>query len=335
MAYSRQIIERAENRLAEEKSQHDFQQRSRREEIFAKYPRLAEIDVQLRSTYAHILKATFTGGGDTEKAMEQIRRQNRSLQDERAWILESNELDASDIEPEPLCTLCGGSGYRGAVMCSCLQELCRQEQKKELIAKLGAGVCFDGFRLDYYPDAGRENLSHNARDAMNHVKSAALRYARSFSKDSGSILMTGKPGLGKSFLAGCIARTVAENGFSVVFENAGVIFSDFETAKFSLRGEESEKLLAPYFTCDLLVIDDLGTEMNTQFNAAALYKLLQTRQQEGRAMIVSTNLTTEALTARYGASVQSRLAGSFMQYVFIGDDIRLLLNRNPRMGEFR
>ena len=132
MAYSRAIVQRAEARLQSEKEQNERSSRARIAAIYEKEPRLGEIERELRRTAAHVLAATFRRQGDPVAAMQQLKKENLALQQERDWLLESNDIDPDDLSPAPLCPRCGGTGYVGAVMCDCLRELCRQEQKKEI-----------------------------------------------------------------------------------------------------------------------------------------------------------------------------------------------------------
>ena len=112
---------------------------------------------------------------------------------------------------------------------------------------------------------------------MQYVYNNAVHYAKTFTPAAGSLLFVGPTGLGKTFLSACIARTVADRGFSVVYDTANRVFADFETAKFSLRGEDSRELTRKYLACDLLILDDLGTEMTTQFVVSAFYQILNAR----------------------------------------------------------
>ncbi len=324
MAYSEAVLQRAQARLAQARQQHDEETRSRIEAIYAQQPRLRQIDQTLRQTAARIMAVSFRRGEDPAAAMAELKKENLALQQERDWLLESNDIDPDDLSAAPLCPRCGGTGCVGAVMCDCLRELCRQEQKKELSQLLGSGKeSFEHFRLDLYPAEYDPKLGASPRKLMQYVYNNALHYARTFTLESGSILMIGATGLGKTFLSACIARTVADRGYSVLYSTAMQLFSDFETAKFA-RSTESADASRKYFTCDLLIIDDLGTEMTTQFTVSALYQIVNTRLLEGRPTIISTNLPAAELKQRYSPQIASRLLGVYECYSFAGDDIRML-----------
>lgn len=321
MAYSEGVLQRARLRLAQEKAQYDSEAEARRAQIYSAYPRLREIDQALRKSMAAAVATAFRRGDDVPQAMEAIKKENLALQREREWLLEAADLDEAALEPPPFCPHCGGSGYVGAVMCECLQELCRQEQKKELSSLLSGKENFDGFRLDYYPTEPDPSLGVSPRQLMERTFRRCKRYAREFRLGAPSLLFSGGPGLGKTFLSACIARAVADSGFSVVYDTAGQLFDDFEAVKF---GGDQRDLTQKYLNCDLLIVDDLGTEMTTQFTQSVLYRVINDRLLQNRPMIVSTNLSDSALRQRYSPAIASRLLGAFEICLFLGQDIRLM-----------
>ena len=330
MAYSQAIVQRAMQRLQSENEQNEQSSRARIAAIYEKEPRLGEIERELRRTAAHVLAATFRRQGDPVAAMQQLKKDNLALQQERDWILQAEGLEPDDLTVQPLCPKCGGTGYVGAQMCECLKELCRQEQKKELAALFGS-ESFDRFRLDLYPAQYDERLKTSPRTLMERTYRDTLGYAQNFTCASPSLLFVGATGLGKTFLSACIARTVADRGYSVVYDTAIHLFSDFEAEKFGMSQEENRGLSQRYLQCDLLIIDDLGTEMTTQFTVSALYQVVNGRLLSGKPTIVSTNLPDSELEARYSAQIASRLLGAYTLYQFCGTDVRLLKKMESRM----
>ena len=128
-------------------------------------------------------------------------------------------------------------------------------------------------------------------------------------------------------LSACIARTVSENGFSVVYDTAVSVFARFEEQKFARDAEDgrlAKDETRRYLGCDLLILDDLGSELTTPFVQSALYTLVNTRLQTGKRTVISTNLTMEELRRRYSVQVGSRLDGEYHVLRFYGEDIRLL-----------
>ena len=325
MGYSMEVMQRARARLAAAKADRESENRQHLDEAYAKVPRLREIDRQLRLTMAMAAQAVFASGGDVNEALEEAKNQNLALQRERETLVRMY-FEEGYLDDSPICDRCSGSGYVGSAMCECLAELCRQEQKKELTFLNVSRESFDQFRLDYYPDRLDPKLGINVRALMEKTYNTCRKYAYGFTERSGNLLFSGDTGLGKTFLSACIARTVADRGFSVVYESAGHLFSNLERAKFS-GDEQAREDVKKYTECDLLIVDDLGTEMPGQFTTAALYSLINDRLLWGKPMIVSTNLTIEDMQRRYSPQIASRLRGSFTRIAFLGEDIRVLKNR--------
>lgn len=323
MAYSEQVLHRARLRLEEAKAERERENEAHRQTAYARYPRLRQIDLELQQTMARLMSTALRTGEDPAQAIAEIRRVNLELQAEREWILEAGDFEEGYLDDIPVCTKCGGSGYEGARMCSCLRELCRQEQKKELTALLGTGrESFDNFRIDVYPNTYDPTLGVSVRKLMQSNLNICHRYAQGFHEHAESLLLSGATGLGKTFLSACIARQVADLGYSVIYDTAIHLFSDFESEKFGAALEENRGLTQKYLACDLLIIDDLGTEMTTQFTISALYHVINSRMMDRKPTIVSTNLTTEAFESRYSAQIASRIVGTFRLIKFAGNDLR-------------
>ena len=325
MGYSKEVVQRARARLAQAKEDRESENRQHLAEAYDRVPRIRQIDILLRRTMAMAAQAVFASGGDVQTAMEEARQQNQALQQERAWLIETN-FEEGFLDETPICDRCGGYGYVGSAMCECLTELCRQEQKKELTLLSGGKESFSQFRLDYYPDRIDPKFGASPRAIMERNFRTCRSYANAFTENSGNLLFIGGTGLGKTFLSACIARAVADKGYSVVYETASHLFNKLEQAKFN-PSEESRREAEKFTTCDLLIVDDLGTEMPGQFVTAALYNLVNDRLLSGAPMVISTNLNVEEINRRYSPQIASRLHGNFTRLTFVGEDIRVQKNR--------
>lgn len=325
MAYSAEVVKRARARLAQAKEDRESENRQHLAVAYARVPRIQEIDMQLRRTMAQAAQAAFLQGGDGRELLEKARLENLELQQERA-ILAMENFEEGYLDDSPICDKCGGSGYIGSNMCECLTELCRQEQKKEVSVLSGSREAFNQFRLDYYPDRIDPKYGASPRTIMERNLKICRTYALTFAPNAGNLLFVGGTGLGKTFLSACIARAVADRGYSVVYESAGHLFGKLEQAKFS-PSEETRREAARFTDCDLLILDDLGTEMPGQFVTAAFYTLLNDRILAGKPMVISTNLNIDEAARRYSPQIASRLQGSFQGLTFVGEDIRILKNR--------
>lgn len=324
MGYSAEVVRRARDRLAQAREDRASEDRQHLAEAYERVPRIREIDRELRMTMAQAAMAAFQAGTDGKKELEAVRDKNLALQQERARLVEEN-FEEGFLDETPICDKCGGTGYIGAEMCECLRELCRQEQKKELTFLSAGKDRFEQFSLDYYPDRLDPVMKVNVRSLMERNLQMCRRYAATFSEKSPNLLFSGDTGLGKTFLSACIARVVADRGYSVVYESASHLFGKLERAKF-YNDEQARKDSQRYTDCDLLIVDDLGTEMPSQFTTSALYTLINDRILYGRPMILSTNLNTEDFSRRYSSQVASRLNGNFQRVPFLGEDIRAKKN---------
>lgn len=214
-------------------------------------------------------------------------------------------------------------------MCRCLRALCAQEQIRELSKLLDLGEqSFDTFRMDYYSTSFWPEWGTSPRENMELVYEVCLNYAQKFGRFYfKNLFLSGAPGLGKTFLSACIARTVSENRHSVVYDTAGNVFAQFEARKFlrdSDDGREARDETRRYLGCDLLILDDLGSELTTQFTQSALYELINGRLVGGKRTVISSNLSMEEAAVRYSPQIASRLEGEYHLLHFFGEDIRLL-----------
>lgn len=325
MAYSNDVIRRARARLDGMKADRESLQESRLQEIYEKLPRVRQIDKELSGSMVLAVRAAFEKGEDGAEALAQVRQTNLALQAERKDLI-AGAFPLEYLDDGPVCLLCGGSGYIGTTMCRCLADLCRQEQKKE-ISLLSCGEHgFGDFNLEYYSNQKDPTYGASPRAIMAHTLEVCRKYARNFTVDSGNLLFNGGTGLGKTLLSACIACEVTEKGYSVAYESAPHLFSKLEKNRFH-PDEESAMAVAKLEGCDLLIIDDLGTELPGQFVIASLYALVNDRLLSGKPTVISTNLNISEIKERYSPQIASRLQGHYQLLPFVGQDIRILKNR--------
>ena len=325
MAYSNDVVRRARQRLESQKADHESRQQARLQEIYTALPLVRDIDRQLRSAMVLAAQAAFLKGADGVEALAQVRQENLALQAKRKALI-AEHFPPEYLDESPLCSHCGGSGYIGSTMCACLEGLCREEQKKELTLLSSGEQDFSQFCLQYYPEKTDPKYGTSCRAIMARTFEVCRKYAAGFRPGTGNLLFNGGTGLGKTFLSACIARTVADKGYSVAYESAQHLFAKLEKHRFH-PDEESGLAAAKFTGCDLLIVDDLGTELTGNFVVAALYSLINDRLLAGKATIISTNLTIGELSQRYSPQIASRLQGSFQLLPFVGEDIRVLKNK--------
>jgi len=324
MGYAKEVVLRARGVLAQKKADRESEIAARLAEAYRQVPRIREIDIELRKTMATAAQAVFTQGGDVQSAMQRVKEENLALQSERQALL-SAHFAPGYLDEQPSCPHCGDTGYIGSAMCACLKELCALEQQKELGTAFRSGECFENFRLDYYSDTVIPKVKASARSVMERNLNYCKDYARHFSQGAGNLLLFGTTGLGKTHLALAIGSAVGMQGHSVCYETAIGLFDKLQKAKF-MPNEISLSQAEQLEHCDLLIVDDLGTEMPGQFVTAALYGLLNHRMLSRKPMVITTNLTLEETSKRYSPQIASRLYGEFKRLTFLGTDIRVLKN---------
>ena len=329
MSYNGAVLARARERVAKRREDNAAEQQRRTRAVYARIPRVEEIDLALRRQMAELCALTLSRDAGAAERVEALRAENLALQRERAQLLRDAGLPANWLDDIYSCEKCRDTGFTGSELCSCLRREYKLCLTRELSGLLRDGKeSFASFRLDLYsaePDPALGGMS--PRETMDIVFKTCLAYARNFSPRSPNLLFRGGTGLGKTFLSACIAREAADRGYSVAYESAPAALGEFESARFSRDADAAAAASArvrEYLECDLMILDDLGTEMSTGFTVAALYQLVNTRLNAGRPSIISTNLSDAEIERRYGAQTASRLAGEYELLSFAGTDIRRL-----------
>jgi DNA replication protein DnaC len=331
MSYEPKIVQQAMARLERRRDSRERKRWELEQQLYKQQPRLRQLDAALRGTMVELTDLIATGKAVAPDGPEitDIRRRNLDLQTQRAELLHTLGYQPDALDDTPACKQCGDTGWNGTAMCGCLKALCAQEQMKELssLLNLSDEQTFARARLDVYSDAVWPDMGVSPRSNMEKVIGLCRGYAQQFgSYPLKNLFLSGATGLGKTFLSGCIAREVSDRGFSVVYDTAINLFSAFEAKKFSRdmgEGQRARDDTRRYLNCDLLILDDLGSELTTPFVQSALYELINSRLVSARATIISSNLTMDDVRGRYSPQVVSRLAGEYRTLPFFGEDIRL------------
>lgn len=320
MGYSREIYDAAMAKLEQRRTEASAKAAALHDDMINRYPRIREIEREMAGSSLQVAKAVLDGG-NVERAVEQIKAINLGLQKELADILHAAGRQEKDFEPHYTCACCRDTGYtpQGGV-CSCLKSLLKDEACKRLSRTISMDLTsFEDMKLSYYADTPDPRMGKSPRDRMKDVLEYCRHYADTFSSEAGNLLFRGPTGTGKTHVSLAIARAAAEKGYGVVYGPVQVLLHRLEKEHFGRAEGNSEDMLND---CDLLILDDLGTEFASPFYVSCLYNIINTRLLEHRPTIISTNCEQAQLMDRYGEQITSRLIGHYEPIRFWGKDIR-------------
>lgn len=326
MSFEPQVLTAAQAELESRKITHRQSLDRIQQNIYERDPYIKKIDQELVLSMSALIQATLSR--KDASVLHEIKEKNQALQREKKDRLHALQVDPRAVTTTYLCEKCGDSGWDGRKMCSCLHNICVQKQLAQLSSlSFVKNQDFSQFSLDYYNDQPPANQKVSDRARMERVLHSCQQYASRFHDfPSKHLLFIGETGLGKTFLTACIAKQVAENGYSVVYEPAKPLFYQFDVRNFSKGTEEdidkARICTKRYFQCDLLIIDDLGTEITNKATDSVLYELVNERILGGKHTIFTTNFPIEELEQRYSNPIMSRLKGEFVKVHFYGEDIR-------------
>ena len=326
MTYDGKLLARARGELENIRARNRDEMQRRYNEVCVRAPELRGIDAKLRAHMAQLVKLTISRAPDLKEKIDAIKEENLDLQMRRAELLTEAGFGEHYLDEIISCPLCRDTGLYQNGVCQCLDRLYNRELTKELGTLMRRGdESFERFDLTLYPAAPDQASGLVPREVMKKVSEACRRYADNFSGSSPNLLFQGGTGLGKTYLSACIARVVASRGFSVCYDTAASALENYELAKFQRDTEEGEAAalrIRRMESCDLMILDDLGTEMAAPMAQSALYTLVNNRLVNGKKTIVSTNLSNDELSRRYTPQIASRILGEFQCLPFVGRDIR-------------
>ena len=331
MTHDGRLLARAREALEDERRENQAEQQRRTDLIYHRIPEIESIDRRMRSQMSDLVRLTLSKPADLSHRLEKLQKENLDLQMRKAELLHAQGFPIDYLDEIVSCKVCGDTGMVDGRLCACMERRYNRELTKELSVLLRSGdESFERFDLSLYPDTPEQESGVSARSAMRIVFSACRGFADSFPDvpaNLRNLLLRGESGLGKTYLSACIARSVAERGYSVCYDTASAALEAFEKQKFSRIPEEAEAAALRaerMLSCDLMILDDLGTEMATPAAASALYTLINTRLTRSLHTVISTNCSDDELRRRYSPQICSRLLGEFLELPFYGNDIRLM-----------
>lgn len=300
----------------EKRRKAEEQARTFKAEVYKKIPALYDIEKRISNTATDYTKRMI-GGEDVRAEMNE---KLALLFGEKEAMLKLNGFSTDDFKPKYQCLACNDKGVTESGMCSCFRNRVIEENfKNSNIGDSLSHQSFDTFSLDFYPEQKSESYPLSPKENMTRNFKRCKSFAENFDIESKSLLLVGGTGLGKTFLSTCIAKQLLSDGKSVIYISAVDFFKRIENARFD--SENTDVLL--FESCDLLIIDDLGTEAPSVYTTAVFSDILDKRIRNSKKMILSSNSRFSDFEKLYGARVFSRLAGGFDCLLFYGKDIRI------------
>jgi len=304
--------------IAEQKLLH------RKKEIETTIPQYKNIQRELAKTGARLSEIILSGGNreETREKLERLQRENLAAQDTIKTLLAQHKYDAEYLSGSYTCKKCSDTGVYQNRRCVCFREIVKRLTAEELNASSPMKLCgFDTFDLDLYPEIIDIDSGVTMRSKMKRNFNYCKDFAENFHLPCNGILIAGGTGIGKTHISLAIAKVVIEKNYSVIYGSAPDLLRKIEKEHFGRDADTNTVELLQ--SADLLILDDLGAEFESQFYSSAFYNLLNSRINAGLPTIISTNLTRKQIESRYGERIISRIF--VMECLeFCGNDIRAI-----------
>ena len=300
---------------------HDIQS-SRYEEVYQKLPEFKALDESISILSVQYGKKLLNGDA---RALASLKEELEILRSSKKNLLISAGFPENYLEPIYDCPDCKDTGYIGNQKCHCFKRaviglLYEQSNIKEFPTE----ASFDNFSLDFYsPSIYDKSTGRSARTIMEDTLKICHRFIDTFGKEFQNLFFYGSVGVGKTFLSTCIAREIMDREFSVLYFSAPQLFSALSQPKFDKNDVDAKNMSEHIFNCDLLIIDDLGSEYTNAFIAAQFFTCINERLIHRKSTIISTNLSLESIADLYTERSFSRITSSYALLKIIGDDIRI------------
>lgn len=295
----------------------------RREEIYEKIPAVKELNEEIASSAVKSARQLLAGD---DRAAKGLKAKIADLCEERQVLLAAYGYPADYLELHYDCLLCRDTGYADGRKCSCFKKreialLYDQSNIREILKREN----FNTFSYEYFDDTKPDPRSKKtAREYMKQVAALCKSYVERFGETKDNLLFTGKTGLGKTFLSNCIAKELLDQGYSVVYLPAVKMYEIFSKERFDYDATEEDRDRSSYLLdCDLLIIDDLGTELVNTFTTSQLFYCVNERLNRKKGTIISTNLPVNEMRDEFTDRVMSRIISQYTVIPLYGEDIRI------------
>lgn len=298
----------------------------REEEVFAKVPRIKEISTNKAMSYLEAARARLLKGDASSEFVDSIKKDNRKQTEEKRELLKAYGYPENYLDPIYECSKCLDTGYVDNEKCSCfLNKIVDSLYLQSNLGNILSKENFDTFSLEYYSSDVPEGKSYSPYDNMKNVLARSKQFVKDFDTnqdEKDNILLYGETGLGKTFISNCIAKALLDTKHTVLYVSANELFETIISGYIMSHKTELEELYNFIFRSELLIIDDLGTELTNSFVQTQLFEIINQRKISGLSTLVSTNLTMKQLRDRYTERVMSRIIDNYTVFNIYGDNIR-------------
>ena len=300
---------------------HDIQT-ARYEEVYTKLPEFKSLDDSISILSVQYGKKLLNGD---PTALSSLKEELALLRASKKKLLTSAGYPENYLEPVYECPDCKDTGYIGNVKCRCFKRaitklLYEQSNLKGILESEN----FDTFCLDYYSDRQVDpKTGKTSRAIMEHAYQTCKNFVQNFGHTSDNIFLYGDVGVGKTFLSHCIAKELMDSAYSVIYFTAAGLFDILAENTFGKRQDKDSDVFEHIYDCDLLIIDDLGTELPNSFTVSQLFICLNERILRQKSTIISTNLALEDIKSIYSERTFSRISSNYTILRITGDDIRI------------
>ena len=295
----------------------------RREEIKNKYPEILELDTTIQKLCLNLSMAALRGITD-QNELNNIKEEITDLRAKKYEMLVSHGYNPDYLNLHYNCPKCKDTGFIGIDKCSCFKsKLIKLYYKDSDLEEAVKTNNFKNFNINLYSNHKlndeRYTPRKNIEDILEYITG---EYLPNFKNSNTNLLFYGNSGTGKTFLSWCIAKELLDKGFLVVYKTSDDLLRALKDIKFN-NDTDLENLL---INCDLLIIDDLGSEQITDFSSTELFTLINKKIFKNKKMLISTNLSLPLISKRYSERISSRIIGEFKLFKFFAEDIRIQLN---------
>lgn len=299
----------------------------RKTEIKEKIPEIFNIERKIGSLCVELSISAFKDLVNREEHLNNLRTSITELRAKKGELLFVNNYPVDYLDLHYRCPKCKDTGFIGTEKCSCYNKiLVTIHYKNSDLKELTKENNFDNFDISLFSSKKEDDMIESPRRNMEKNLSRSIEFLKNFKNSKINMLFYGNSGTGKTFLSNCIAKDLLDKGYLVVYRTAESLIQNLKQIRF----EGSSSLENLLIDCDLLIIDDLGTEQLSDFSKTEIFNLINKKLLKGKSMLISTNFILEELVKIYSERISSRLLGNFILCKFYGDDIRIKKNLNRK-----